>query len=341
MNDFSPLIRSWYRLNKRDLPWRNTIDPYQIWLSEIIMQQTRVEQGLKYYLKFIQNYPTILDLANANEQSILNDWQGLGYYSRARNLHHSAKVIRDEYEGEFPKDFKTLIKLKGVGVYTASAISSFANNENKAVVDGNVYRFLSRVFDIDTAIDSTEGIKLFQELANDLLDTKKSGEHNQAIMEMGALICTPKKPSCDKCPLQVKCLAYSNQTITSRPHKSKKTKVRTRYFHFQIYKEDNTILLEKREKKDIWQNLFQFPMIETDNSKTPATKISIQSRVHQSEVIKHILSHQKLLAVFHYFDSFPTIIDSKFVKVNIADIQNYPLPRLIDKYLEDSSYFFK
>ncbi|MGY8926757.1 MAG: A/G-specific adenine glycosylase, partial [Flavobacteriales bacterium] len=190
MNDFSPLIRSWYRLNKRDLPWRNTIDPYQIWLSEIIMQQTRVEQGLKYYLKFIQNYPTILDLANAKEQSILNDWQGLGYYSRARNLHHSAKVIRDEYKGVFPKDFKTLIKLKGVGVYTASAISSFANNEDKAVVDGNVYRFLSRVFDIDTAIDSTEGIKLFQELANDLLDTKKSGEHNQAIMEMGALICT-------------------------------------------------------------------------------------------------------------------------------------------------------
>ena len=341
MNDFSPLIRSWYRLNKRDLPWRNTINPYQIWLSEIIMQQTRVEQGLKYYLKFIQNYPTVLDLANANEQDILNDWQGLGYYSRARNLHYSAKVIRDDFNGVFPKDYKTLIKLKGVGVYTASAISSFSNNENKAVVDGNVYRLLSRVFDIDTAIDSSVGIKLFQELANELLDTKKSGEHNQAIMEMGALVCTPKQPSCENCPLQVKCLAFANQTIVSRPYKAKKTKVRTRYFHFQIYREKNVILLEKRESKDIWQNLFQFPMIEADSNKIPETKLSTDQCIHQSEEIKHILSHQKLLAVFHHFDSFPTDIDSKFVKVNIEEIQNFPLPRLIDKYLEDSSYFFK
>ena len=226
MSDFSLSIRDWYRLNKRELPWRNTSDPYFIWLSEIIMQQTRVEQGINYYLKFINNYPTITHLANAEEKDILNDWQGLGYYSRARNLHWSAKLIRDEFNGEFPNNYLTILKLKGVGEYTAAAISSFAFSEQKAVVDGNVYRLLSRFFDIEIPIDSSKGKKYFQKLADELIVSDNPAEHNQAIMEVGTIVCKPSSPNCQTCPLQVSCLSNQNKTILTRPVKSKKVKVR-------------------------------------------------------------------------------------------------------------------
>lgn len=339
MTDFHLLIADWYRLNKRDLPWRTTKNPYFIWLSEVIMQQTRVDQGLNYYLKFTENYPKIEDLATADEQEILNDWQGLGYYSRARNLHVAAKHIHQNLKGEFPNTFKSIQELKGVGPYTAAAIASFAFNEKVAVVDGNVYRVLSRIFDIEQAIDSSQGKKTFQELADSLISSKEPGEFNQAIMEFGALQCTPTNPKCENCPFEFKCLAKQNQSISIRPVKSKKTKIRQRFFYFSIFTDGISVVLEKREKKDIWQHLFEFPLIETKERLTEIEIIQITGRENIkikkiSEEYKHILSHQHLFAKFIHFNSIPT----EFSKTSIAisDIENHPLPRLIDRYLEEN-----
>lgn len=331
MDDFSLSITHWYRLNKRELPWRITTDPYKIWLSEIILQQTRVDQGLNYYLKFIGHYPTVIDLARADEQAILNDWQGLGYYSRARNLHAAAKYICDELNGEFPTTFKNILKLKGVGTYTASAIASFAFNEVQAVVDGNVYRVLSRLFDISTPIDTTQGQKEFQELANSLIDKNNPAEHNQAIMEFGALMCTPK-PNCENCPLQAKCLAFAKNSIESRPIKAKKTKTRNRYFHILVYSENGNTVIEQRTKKDVWQNMYQFPLIESEQ--TPEWKED-QTPYKVSETVKHILSHQHIHAKFYHFREIPKNIHPDWQVITQSDIQNYPLPRLVDRYLEE------
>jgi len=340
MTDFSLLIQDWYRLNKRDLPWRRTKNAYHIWLSEIIMQQTRVQQGTSYYLKFVKEFPTVNDLANADEQKILNLWQGLGYYSRARNLHFSSKRIRDNFNGEFPTDHKDILSLKGVGKYTAAAISSFAFNENKAVVDGNVYRLLSRVFDISTPIDSSQGQKLFQELADGLIDNCAPGEHNQAIMELGALICTPKLAKCNECPLFVKCLSHANDTIYSRPVKEKKIKVKKRYFHFLIFKNKKHIYIEQRTEKDIWQNLYQFPMVETNEEITVSEKKIWRKQQFESSEIVHILSHQKIHAIFHHIDSIPSIEHGKWKKILISELNDYPIPRLIDKYLKETIHLF-
>ena len=250
MSDFSLLITDWYRLNYRNLPWRETKDPYLIWISEIILQQTRVDQGKNYYEKFKRNYPTVHDLARASEQEVLRDWQGLGYYSRARNLHASAQEISTKMKGHFPTCYDDIIKLKGVGSYTAAAISSIAFNEKQAVVDGNVYRVLSRVFDIETPIDSSTGKKQFQKLADELIIDEYPGEHNQAVMELGALICKPKSPECNICPLNGKCLALSNKTIDQRPIKVKKVKTRERYFQFLIFSNGESTVIEKRDDKD-------------------------------------------------------------------------------------------
>ncbi len=331
MHDFSPSITDWYRLNKRNLPWRATKDPYKIWLSEIILQQTRVDQGLAYYLKFIEHYPTVSDLANADEQAVLNDWQGLGYYSRARNLHSAAKHICSAFKGEFPNSFKEIIQLKGVGTYTASAIASFAFDEVKAVVDGNVYRVLSRVFDISTPIDTTQGQKEFQALADQLIDQSNPAEHNQAIMEFGALMCTPK-PDCERCPLQVKCLSFAAKTIDLRPVKTKKTKVKDRHFHLLIFSENGNTIIEQRTNKDVWQNMYQFPLIESAESPT-WKKDQIPFKV--SESVKHVLSHQRIHAIFYHFDEFPKKLDENWLVIAQTDIQNYPIPRLIDRYLEE------
>ncbi len=336
MSDFSRLITDWYRLNKRALPWRETTDPYLIWISEIILQQTRVDQGLKYFLKFKKNYPTILDLANAGEMDVLNDWQGLGYYSRARNLHHSAKIVKNELNGIFPQNFNEIKKLKGVGNYTAAAISSFAFNLPHAVVDGNVYRLLSRVFDIDIPIDTTQGIKYFQSLADELIDTTQPAVHNQAIMEVGALVCTPVNPVCNDCPLQSVCLAKQRSTIQQRPVKSKKTKVRKRYFHFLVYSSQGEILLEKRSSKDIWENMYQFPLVEVDQEDTDISQYT-KSQRSESATITHILSHQRIFAQFHHFDFIPKKLDGDWIKVKLNEIQEYPIPRLIDRYLEKSA----
>lgn len=332
MQNFSLLILDWYRQNRRNLPWRSTNDPYKIWLSEIILQQTRVEQGTAYYQKFIKHYPTVKDLAEASEQEVLNDWQGLGYYSRARNLHFSAKMIIDERNGQFPETYEDIIQLKGVGKYTAAAIASFAFGETKAVVDGNVYRFLSRVFNNPTPIDSTQGQKEFQLLADELISSKNPGDHNQAMMEIGATVCTPTQPSCETCPVNILCEARAKNTIKDLPVKSKKTKVRNRHFHFIIYSGHNATILEQRIAKDIWQNLYQFPMIETEDAKTPRVgQVSIK---HSSEQVIHKLSHQHIYATFHHANGLPKKLGENQIRIPIEDIQDYPLPRIIDRYLE-------
>lgn len=331
MSDFSLLITDWYRLNARNLPWRDSQNPYFIWLSEVILQQTRVEQGMKYYHKFVTNYPTISDLASASEQQILNDWQGLGYYSRARNLHAAAKQVVRSFDGEFPGTYEKIIQLKGVGSYTAAAISSIAFNEKKAVVDGNVYRVLSRVFNIDTPIDSTAGKKEFQSLADELISSDTPGDHNQALMEIGALICKPSNPACERCPLQQKCLSFSLQNQDERPVKEKKTKVRDRYFHYLIFDDGRHTLIEKRSKKGIWANMYQFPLQEAKD--VDLTNWGTKSA--ESEQIKHILSHQRLHTIFHHFDHLPEQHNDSWIKVRWEELEDYPLPRLIDKYLSE------
>jgi len=336
MADFHLLITDWYRQNKRALPWRSTKDPYSIWLSEIILQQTRVDQGTAYYHKFIENYPTVAHLANAKEQEVLNLWQGLGYYSRARNLHATAKNIAYNLEGQFPNNFKDLLKLKGVGEYTAAAIASFAYNEPVAVVDGNVYRVLSRVFDIETPIDSTEGKKQFAQLAQELISTTDPDTHNQAIMEFGAMHCTPANPKCESCPLIAMCLSYEKDSIQNRPVKSKKTKVRDRYFHYLLFENQDFVYISQRIKKDIWQNMYEFPLIETE------TKLELKEfgpftnsqAITISSEITHILSHQKIHTLFYHFPASAIIQQENLLKVSKQDFSDYPIPRVIDRYLE-------
>lgn len=333
MAEFSLLIREWYRLNGRNLPWRETNDPYKIWLSEIILQQTRVDQGISYYYKFVNNFTSISDLANAEEQEVLNLWQGLGYYSRARNLHFAAQQVINEFNGAFPDNFEAIKSLKGVGNYTASAIASFAFNETKAVVDGNVYRVLSRYFNEKTPIDSTNGQKLFQEIADSLIDPQHPGEHNQAIMELGALICTPHNPKCRECPISLNCMGRQEGSIEILPVKEKKTKVSEKFFHYLVVMKEDQLLLEKRTS-GIWKNMYQFPLIETDSKFSPDVLKNVKT-LDRSET-KHILSHQKINATFHRINELPDeLAHRKLIKVKLEDLIDYPLPRLIDKYLEE------
>jgi A/G-specific adenine glycosylase len=313
-----------------------------IWLSEIILQQTKVDQGLNYYLKFRTNYPTINDLAKADEQKVLSDWQGLGYYSRARNLHTTAKTIIDTYQGIFPNTYENILKLKGIGTYTAAAISSFAFDLPHAVVDGNVYRVLSRIFNIDTPIDSTEGVKEFNFLANELLNKKHPAEHNQAIMEFGAIQCTPSNPNCTDCIFNQTCLARINGTIQQLPVKKTKTKIRNRYLHFLHIEIDNQIIITQRTKKDIWQNMYQFPLIEKIKvEELPIIKQEIENtyNIKITDIttnIKHILSHQHLYTTFWKTDAIPEIIrkNKEYLLIEKSKLNEYPIPRVIDRYLE-------
>lgn len=340
MHDFSLSIVNWYRQNKRELPWRSTQNPYFILLSEIILQQTRVQQGLPYYIKFVQLFPKIEDLAKAEEQLVLKTWQGLGYYSRARNLHHAAKTILKEFNGNFPKSYSEIKSLKGVGDYTAAAIASFSYNLPHAVVDGNVYRVLSRYFDESIAYDTSKGKKLFQSYADELLDKQNPAEHNQAIMEIGALICTPKNPLCEKCPLQDQCLALRNETILQRPVKSKKTKVEKIHFYY-LFKDMKTIPLEKRTS-GIWKNMYQLPLIE---SKEKLTLKELKEEVNRKFFIKiiekqpllsykHQLSHRQITAQFWKITDLPQN-DGIFEVTKQNELENYPVPRLIDRFFED------
>jgi len=340
--DFSDILSQWYAINKRDLPWRSTVNPYYIWLSEIILQQTRVNQGLPYYLKFIDAFPAVADLANADEDLVLKLWQGLGYYSRARNLQFSAKLILSEFGGNFPDNHADILKLKGVGPYTAAAISSFSFGLPFAVLDGNVIRVLSRVFGIQTPFDTTAGKKQFQKLAQELLDKKNPAEYNQAIMEFGALQCVPKSPKCNDCPIVNDCIAFNTNTVSLLPVKSKKLKVKSRFLHFLVVNKNYEVLIGKRNS-GIWQGLYEFPFLEFDENlneksvlKSPLWinffKDSVKQISSISEEYIHKLSHQKIHAKFWEIDvnSFRSS-DFKIVKCN--ELQKYPVSSLIEKYL--------
>lgn len=306
MNFYNSLIQ-WYLQNKRDLPWRNTTNPYAIWLSEIMLQQTRVAQGLPYFLAFTTSFPTVFDLANADEEQVLKLWQGLGYYSRARNLHNTAKYVAFELGGIFPDNYKNLLQLKGVGEYTAAAIASFSYNEVVPVVDGNVFRVLSRYFDIETDIASSGAKKEFTELARELIPKDRPALFNQAIMEFGALQCVPKNPDCEICVLNSGCLALQKNKVSKLPVKLKKTKVRNRYFNYLVFSDDNQhYIVRKRTEKGIWHNLYEFPLIETEKvtnfeeiskliSEKYDSKFEISSiKPLNNNVVLHKLSHQHL-----------------------------------------------
>jgi len=304
---FSKILIQWYLQNKRDLPWRNSTNPYIIWLSEIMLQQTRVAQGLPYFLRFTEAFPTVFDLANASEEEVLKLWQGLGYYSRARNLHQTAKEVAFELQGEFPTTYTDLLKLNGVGEYTAAAIASFAYNENVPVVDGNVFRVLSRYFDVETDIASAGAKKEFTALAQELIPKGVANIFNQAIMEFGALQCVPKNPDCQNCAFNDSCLALQKKKVAQLPVKSKKLKVRPRFFNYLVFSDDdNKTLLHKRTQKGIWHNLYEFPLVETEieendqaileliqNQKFVANDIE-EIILYNPQTIIHKLSHQHL-----------------------------------------------
>ncbi len=336
-NEFALQLIKWYQLNKRDLPWRKTSNPYHIWLSEIILQQTKVDQGMPYYLKFIDNFPNIFDLANSSEQKVLSLWQGLGYYSRARNLHFTAKYIANELNGKFPNSYDEIIKLKGVGKYTAAAISSFAFNEKKAVVDGNVFRVLSRYFGISDPIDTTSGQKNFSVLANNLIPLKKVDIYNQAIMEFGALHCKPRNPKCNFCPLSAKCSGLKDNTIEKLPIKSKKIKIKKRNFNYLVITDGDSICLEKRIGKDIWQNMYQFPMIEGEHEKfDPTIFIPKNAILLKKSKCIHLLTHQKISAIFWHFiiQDFSIIKNRSIVKLDL--LNEYPVPKIVENYIKEN-----
>ncbi len=341
---FSNILRPWYLQNKRDLPWRNTHEPYQIWLCEIMLQQTRIEQGLPYFYKFTKVYPTVFDLANASVEEVLKLWQGLGYYSRARNLHTTAKYVANELDGKFPDTYKGLLKLKGVGDYTASAIASICYDEPVAVVDGNVYRVLSRVFGIETPINSSAGIKEFKNLAQELLDPEDPATFNQAIMEFGALHCKPQNPACHICPFNDKCIALKEHKVKELPVKLKKTKIKKRYFNYLVFDlENEKTILEQRKGKGIWNGLYQFPLIESEKAlseeelltskafrkKLPVEDFSVE--LFNEDPIVHKLSHQHLYTRFWRINSEAGIETS----IPLEKIREYPVPVLIDNFLNE------
>ncbi len=340
---FSNLLIQWYLQNKRDLPWRNTTNPYHIWLSEIMLQQTRVAQGTPYFLSFIDAFPTVFDLAKADEEQVLKLWQGLGYYSRARNLHKTAQYIASELDGVFPNNYNDLLELKGVGEYTAAAIASFSYNEVVPVVDGNVFRVLSRYFDVETDIALASAKKEFAALAFELMPKDNPATFNQAIMEFGALQCVPKSPNCSICVFNESCAALQKKKVDQLPVKSKKIKVRNRYFNYLVVSDDNNdTIIQKRTSKGIWQNLYEFPLIETEAvenfdyiveriEKEFFVNESVESVMeHNEKSIIHKLSHQHL--------------HIKFWKVNIKGVikngmdattlRTFPFPIVIHNFIE-------
>lgn len=346
---FSQKILIWYAENKRTLPWRRTRDPYKIWLSEIMLQQTRVVQGTPYYLKFIEHFPTVYNLAEADEEQVLKLWQGLGYYSRARNLHATAKMVVGEYDGKFPSTYKELLKLKGVGDYTASAIASICFNEAQPVVDGNVYRVLARYYGISKPINSTEGIKYFKEMATKIMDADSIRDYNQGIMEFGAIQCAPKKPNCLHCPLNDSCIALEKNKVAELPVKINKTKVRNRYFNYLVIIDaDDKTQLQQRTGKGIWQNLWEFPLLESEKEidleqvrQQLSTVVSINGDYevsqHTTDVIVHKLSHQHLYTRFWIVKT-----DTKLDEATaLTELENYPVPVLIADFISafKNSYF--
>jgi A/G-specific adenine glycosylase len=349
---FRTTLLDWYTRSHRPLPWKGITDPYLIWLSEIILQQTRVEQGRPYFERFQAVYPDVHALAAAPEDDIMKMWEGLGYYSRARNMHATAKYIADELGGQFPNTYAQIQALRGVGPYTAAAIASFAFDLPHAVLDGNVFRVLARFLGIDVPTDSTKGKKIFQSLAQEALDSLQPGRYNQAIMDFGATLCMPQQPRCSVCPLQVQCVAYQQDRIDQLPVKSKSLKKKIRYFHYLVVQTDTQTLLHKRTNKDIWQNLHEFPLIEL-TSATPdwqtlssmplwtqlfgTTEVQLTGQRH----FKQVLTHQIIHATFWEIAAPDSVLahQTDFVVTDRKNLRKFAFPKIIDWYLQDDSLY--
>ena len=347
IQNFTPLLIEWSAANSRNHPWKETDDPYRIWLSEIILQQTRVDQGTPYYLKFIAKYPKIELLANATEDEVLKLWEGLGYYSRARNLHETAKTILAKYNGVFPKTYKEILSLKGIGPYTAAAICSFAYKLPYAVVDGNVTRVLTRYLGFENDVSLKETQQSIKDTAQLFLDKNNPDLYNQAIMDFGATVCVPKKPDCHSCPIQESCSAFFSGKVSMIPFKSKKVLKKTRYLHYHIFSSDKEILIRKRDTSGIWKGLYEFYLKEGANERSaPITSIQGSlsaivrnlSLVKESKVITHILTHQTLLCRFYVYSvAFYKKGDRQgihpFNLVNKKKLSTFAFPRIIQKHI--------
>lgn len=344
MERIADILLDWYAREGRDLPWRQTRDPYRIWLSEVILQQTRVRQGLDYYHRFVARFPDVVSLAAAAEDEVLKLWQGLGYYSRARNLHAAAREVVDRFGGRFPSDYDSVRSLRGVGDYTAAAICSAAFGLPCAVVDGNVYRVLSRLFDLSEPIDTSAGRKLFAQLARSELDLRRPGDYNQAIMDFGALQCTPASPRCPTCPLASRCLSLASGSLSDRPVKRGRTRTRDRWFNYLHITSGDRTLLCRREERDIWQGLYEFPLIETaasvDFTALAATPQfdgllgDVPWQLSGSVTLPvHRLSHQTIRAVVHRIATPSLPSSGGFQSVPADSLGDYAVPRLLDRYL--------
>lgn len=345
---FQQEIIRWYSVHKRDLPWRHTRDAYVIWLSEIILQQTRVEQGMPYFNRFLEAFPTISDFASATELQVLKLWQGLGYYSRGRNMLFTAKQIHELHDGVFPVSYDVLLKLKGIGEYTAAAISSFSADEARAVLDGNVFRVLSRYFGVSTPINSTAGKKQFSELAAAMLDQQDPATYNQAVMEFGALQCKPKSPDCPSCPLQASCYARNHDLVGMLPVKLRKQAVKTRYFNYLVVRQGEQVLVNKRGAGDIWQHLYDFPSTETtaapENTAGEFLK-GVKQKFGEDVIIrplmqmKHLLTHQiiyvQFFALDNYIINFNTGAEVNWV--TWPEFDELPQPKILTRFI--NAYF--
>lgn len=352
--DFSDKLLSWHQNINRGLPWVGIKDAYRIWLSEIILQQTRVEQGLPYYQQFIRRFPTVRSMAEATEDDVLRLWQGLGYYSRARNMYYTAGIVTQQYRGKFPTSYDELIKLKGIGAYSAAAIASFAANEPRAVVDGNVVRVLARVFGLSIDYQRSEGKKLFSHVAQQLLPVEKAGRYNQAIMDFGALQCVPRSPECGSCVMERICYASRKKQVARLPVKRKKHELKKRYLHFFIICHQDEVLIEQRTAKDIWKGLYQFPLIETE-AETPfnellqsdkAKSLGLEAMQGMKDINRHKqkLSHQELhFTVYQLWcrgNTFNTLA-RQYMAVPATHLKKYSFPKTLAYYTDISLYSSK
>jgi A/G-specific adenine glycosylase len=341
-------LLNWYEAHKRELPWREKTDAYSIWISEVILQQTRVAQGEDYFLRFMHRFPSVQALAGAEEEEVLKLWQGLGYYSRARNLHTAAKQIMSQFGGIFPTRYSDILSLRGVGAYTAAAISSIAFNEPHAVVDGNVNRVISRLFAVESSIHTSEGKKTIAGIAQSLIARESPGSYNQALMDFGSMVCTPTQPRCTDCVLRDYCAAYAVKRVNDFPVNNRKTSVKKRYFNYFHIVQGNSTFLQKREASDIWRNMYEFPLIETpaatdfiDLEQTMAFRDLFHCATsltfdHQLK-LKHQLTHQVIITNFYRVivpGNYPFTTPFKAIRIDKEQLSDFPVSRLTDRYLE-------
>ena len=335
---FTSRLLRWYEENRRAMPWRGENDPYKIWVSEIILQQTRVNQGWDYYNRFIEMFPDITTLAEAPVEKVLKLWQGLGYYSRARNMHEAAKTMQTHYDGKFPEKYENIRRLKGIGEYTAAAIASIAFNLPYPAVDGNVFRVICRFYGIFDDIQLACTKKEITKKCTALMKGCAPDEFNQAIMDFGALQCTPKNPKCDTCPFHDDCFAYKTGKIAELPTKTKKGEVKNRYFHYFFFTNNENTILRQRDENDIWKGLFEFPMMETTGLEAKEVHELLQHYNHPQEPtwkIKHQLTHQTIYASFYciHVKKLPTLKNNEKV-VDNTQLHNYPFPKIMAEFLE-------